>query len=104
MAKFESPTLTWLSQRNAENWVIENSKLIEKLKEASGMLVDVCKFLRNQGYKTKPSRMKVLKKGEAYGIVQRTFTYPVHYAKIELTDLGLELYKTMLQLGKIIHK
>ena len=93
----------WLSQRNAENWVIENSDLIEKLKKASRTIVDVCKFLRNQGYETKPSRMKVLKKGEAYGIVQRTFTYPVHYAKIEVTDLGLELYKMMLQGGKITH-
>jgi len=101
MAKFESSTLTWLSQRNAENWVIENSKLIEKLKEASRTLIDVCKFLRNQGYETKLSRMKILKKGEIYGIVQRTFTYPVHYAKIELTELGLELHNMMLKLGKI---
>ena len=99
MAKFESSTLTWLSQRNAENWVIENSKLIEKLKETSGTRVEVFKFLRSQGYDTEQRIRRVLKNGEHYCVLRRASVR----ARIEVTDLGLELYKMMLQGGKITH-
>jgi len=100
MAKFESSTLTWISQRNAENWVIDNSELIEKLKESSVTRVEVFKFFRSQGYDTDQRIRRVLKSGEEYGILRRT---RFARAQIEVTDLGLELYKMMLQGGKITH-
>ena len=100
MAKFESSTLTWISQRNTENWVIENSELIEKLKENSGTRVEVFKFLRSQGYDTDQRIRRVLNNGEHYGILHRT---RYAHSRIEVTDLGLELYKRMLQGGKIMH-
>jgi|GEM_PF-5912267 len=101
MIKSESSTLIWLSQRNAENWVIEYSKLIEKLKDTSGTLVEVFKFLRSQGYDTDPSIRKVLKNGEEYGVLHRTSSHPGHYVNIEVTDIGLELYKKICQRGDI---
>jgi len=93
--------LEWIEQRNAENWVIQNSKLIENLKEASRTVVEVFKFLRGHGYRTNASIRKALKNGEALGVVHRAKKYPVQYVKIELTDFGLELYTIMLLGGML---
>jgi len=98
MSDFIPLPIAWIEQRNAENWVIENSKLIENLKEASRTVVEVFKFLRGHGYRTNASIRKALKNGENYGIVHRTAKYPVQYAEIGVTNFGLELY-TMMLLG-----
>jgi len=93
--------LDWIEQRNAENWVIENSDLIETLKEASRTVVEVFKFLKGHGYANNKSIRKNLKNGEQCGVLHRTAKYSVHHAKIEVTDFGLELY-TMMFLGGML--
>ena len=99
--KVDSSTLIWISQRNVENWVIANSKLIEKLKETPGTRIEVFNFFKSQGYDTAPSIRRVLKKGVEYGVLHSKSISPGHYVNIELTDLGLELYKKMCQEGDI---
>lgn len=96
MSEFIHLPLDWIEQRNAENWVIQNSDLMEKLKESSRTVVEVFKFLRGHGYNTNTSIRKALKNGEEYGVLHRTASRPVQYEKIEVTDLGLELYRIML--------
>jgi len=96
MSNFIPLPLAWIEQRNAENWVIENSKLIENLRKASRTVAEVFKFLRGHGYANNLSIRKALKNGEQCGVLHRTAKYPVHHAKIEVTDFGLELYTVML--------
>ena len=93
--------LAWIEQRNAENWVIENSDLIETLKEASRTVVEIFKFLRDHGYDTDSGIRKTLKTGEQCGVLRRTAKYPVQYAEIGVTDFGLELYTIMLMGGTL---
>lgn len=96
MDNLESSTLMWISRRNAENWIIENPEIIVEIKESSETIGDITKFMRSQGYNSKHSIMMVLTRGERYGVLQRKSITPPYNAKIELTDLGLELYKTMI--------
>ena len=92
-----SEFVPWIEQRNAENWVLMNSGLIEALKEASKTVTETFKLLKNLGYASESSIRKVLKTGEQQGIIHRTANHPGHYATFNVTNFGIELYNTVVQ-------
>ena len=91
-----SEFVPWIERRNAENWVLMNSDLIEALKEASKTVSETFKLLKDWGY-TESSARKALKAGEHQGIICRTASHPGHHATLNVTDLGIELYIAVVQ-------
>jgi Fe2+ or Zn2+ uptake regulation protein len=92
-----SEFVPWIERRNAENWVLMNSDLIESLREASRTVTEVFKILKDQGYASESSIRKTLKVGEQQGIIQRTASHPGHYATFNVTEFGVELYNMVVQ-------
>jgi CTP-dependent riboflavin kinase len=92
-----SEFVPWVERRNAENWVLMNSDLIESLREASRTVTEAFNILKDQGYASDSSIRKALKVGEEQGIIQRTASHPGHYATFNVTEFGIELYNTVVQ-------